>query len=245
MFHSKEDLIEALQIIVDSVTTLCLPEIQKQYFIKAKKVLSAIIISDEKKLLKNDESDLLKMSLFLPFTLAEGFSTVHDILAVTGVKVSIEPGKPKRIIPLGLDKEENCLLSLMSLRGLYDGKEKVIKLFPNVMKDEYKGERMNELLVSTLIHEAMHAYFDRDSDDGKQYFYSVEEPLSEFGMLLYLKETKQEDYYQWALDDVSSKQTRYRYGAALMTQHLSELGKKGSLFTRTRSDLVSYEKKLI
>ena len=49
----------------------------------------------------------------------------------------------------------------MPLLGLYDPQINVIKLFPDEMITEYNGLRMDELLVSTLAHETMHAYFNR------------------------------------------------------------------------------------
>lgn len=108
----------------------------------------------------------------------------------------------------------------MPLRGLYDPKKNHIKLFPEEMQQEYGGQKMDELLVSTLVHEAMHAYFNRPRHKGYPYVIFVEEPLAEYGMLLYLHETKS-IYYIWAYDDVSSKNTCYKYGAVMMDQYLS------------------------
>ena len=109
----------------------------------------------------------------------------------------------------------------MTLRGLYDPKANVIKLFPEEMKQEYRGNRMDELLVSTLAHEAMHAYFNRPRHKRLPYVVFVEEPLAEFGMLLYLKDTIS-SYYQWAYKDVSNKKTCYRYGVNMMKKYLKE-----------------------
>lgn len=111
--------------------------------------------------------------------------------------------------------------SSMRLRGLYDSERNIIELYPEEMVTEYGGTRMNELLVSTLAHETMHAYFDRDGHSGLPYVPTVEEPLAEFGMLLYLKETGN-SYYDWAYKDVKKKHTCYKYGANLMDQHLGE-----------------------
>lgn len=108
----------------------------------------------------------------------------------------------------------------MPLRGLYDPVENVIKLYPDEMKEEYDGMRMDELLVSTLAHETMHAYFNSPRHKFA-YIPTVEEPLAEFGMLLYLKDTGS-SYYNWAYDDVSRKRTCYKYGANLMDQYLKE-----------------------
>ena len=141
-------------------------------------------------------------------------------------------------------------LANMPLRGLYDPKTNNITLFPNEMKQEYGGTRMEELLVSTLAHETMHAYFNRPDHDSYPYVYFVEEPLAEFGMLLYIHETEkyrnvknqylfgknQSDFYQWAYDDVKSKTTSYRYGTNLMDQCLKE-----GLLSPICAFLVSYK----
>lgn len=110
--------------------------------------------------------------------------------------------------------------SRMPLRGLYDPVENVIKLYPDEMKEEYGGMRMDELLVSTLAHETMHAYFNRP---GHKFAYipTVEEPLAEFGMLLYLNETAS-SFYHWAYNDVKKKWTCYKHGVDIMDQHLKE-----------------------
>ncbi len=114
----------------------------------------------------------------------------------------------------------------------------VIKLYPEEMRMEYASEirnRMNELLVSTLAHEAMHAYFDRPPHNAFPYVYSIEEPMAEFGMLLFLRETKQQSFYAWARLDVARKATCYRYGVALMDQYRRE-----GAGSQTRKDLEVY-----
>ena len=116
---------------------------------------------------------------------------------------------------------EKSRFSLMPLRGLYDPKKRVIKLFPDEMQQEYDGKKMDELLVSTLAHETMHAYFDRPRHRSYPYVHFVEEPLAEFGMLLYLHETGS-SYYKWAYNDVRRKNTCYRFGANLMDKYLHE-----------------------
>lgn len=131
---------------------------------------------------------------------------------------------------LGMARQSIYFWEKMPLRGCYipDKKDKnVIKLYPNEMKEEYGGMRMEELIVSTLAHETMHAYFNRPGHNNCPYAVLVEEPLAEFGMLLYLKETNCV-FYDWAKADVASKKTCYRYGANLMDQHLSA-GQSSSL----------------
>ena len=117
---------------------------------------------------------------------------------------------------------------MMPLRGCYIPDENVIKLYPDEMVTEYDGMRMEELIVSTLAHETMHAYYNCQNDNCHQYVAFFEEPLAEFGMLLYLKETNCV-FYDWAKKDVAIKPTFYRYGAYLMDQDLSALGRDSSL----------------
>ena len=108
--------------------------------------------------------------------------------------------------------------SLMRLLGLYDSEKNAIILYPEAMADA-DSSKMDEYLVSTLAHEVMHAYFNRPGHENFPYAIFVEEPLAEFGMLLYLHETKSQ-YYDWAHDNVSSKKCCYGYGANIMDQYL-------------------------
>ena len=130
-------------------------------------------------------------------------------------------------INLGMARQSIYFWEEMPLRGCYIPDENVIKLYPEEMHTEYGGKCMDELIVSTLAHEVMHAYFNRPGHNNYPYAVLVEEPLAEFGMLLYLKETNCV-FYDWAKEDVASKKTCYRYGANLMDQHLSA-GQSSSL----------------
>ena len=130
---------------------------------------------------------------------------------------------------LELVLNEEFHYSSFALRGLYvrESDRKIIKLFPEEMATEYGGSRVDELLVSTLAHEAMHAYFDRPGHDQFPYDYFVEEPLAEFGMLLYLHEINS-GFLDWALEDVASKKTCYRFGRNLYDQYSNgETGLRG------------------
>ena len=129
-------------------------------------------------------------------------------------------------------KKEVDAWSAMALLGRYDRFQKEIILYPNNMP----GQDREKYLVTTFVHEAMHAYFDRHPRELFPYVATVEEPLAEFGMLLFLKETNN-NYYQWAYDNVVSKETCYRYGAALMDRY-----EKGD--NQIRQDLESYKRKL-
>lgn len=192
-----------------------------------------------------------------------GFTTLDDMLFNLGVKLAISPDTPKRIVPSGISewvlywenelqrlKDENNQFykdaqkelekakkevgawSDMALLGRYDRFQKEIILYPNNMP----GKDRKEYLVTTFVHEAMHAYFDRHPRELFPYVATVEEPLAEFGMLLFLKETNN-NYYKWAYDNVVSKETCYRYGAALMDRY-----EKGD--SQIRQDLESYKRKV-
>ena len=116
-----------------------------------------------------------------------------------------------------LRKEQKSHLS-MKLFGWYDSQKNIIKLFPEAMADA-DADKMDEYLVSTFAHEVMHAYFNRPGHEKYPYALFVEEPLAEFGMLLYLHETHSK-YYDWAHDNVSGKKCCYGYGAVIMDQYL-------------------------
>ena len=143
--------------------------------------------------------------------------------------------------------EEERAWKTFPIRGEYLREDKIIKLYPEEMHEECDidggktpGLSMYSLLVSTLAHESMHAYFDRTVCRSLPYVGRVEEPLAEFGMLLYLYETNQEYIFNWARNDVRSKRTYYRYGDALMSLHLATAdADRDSL---TRRDLERYKR---
>ena len=133
------------------------------------------------------------------------------------------------------------------IRGEYLREDKIIKLYPKEMHEEcdrYGGKipglSMYSLLVSTLAHESMHAYFDRTVRHSLPYVGRVEEPLAEFGMLLYLYETNQKYIFNWARNDVRSKRTYYRYGDALMSLHRATADADRDALTRR--DLERYKR---
>ena len=135
------------------------------------------------------------------------------------------------------------------IRGEYLSDDKIIKLYPQEMHEEcdsdggkIPGLSMYSLLVSTLAHESMHAYFDRTVRHSLPYVGRVEEPLAEFGMLLYLHDTNQQYIFNWARNDVRSKRTYYRYGDALMSLHLDTMDANGD--SLTRRDLERYKRPL-
>lgn len=211
-------------------------------FPKPKKLLNMTIF-DEKNLLTPGQKTLLLNSASLGFKLG-GFTSLADILDKLGVTVHVVPGIVKRSTKyleeakefwekkLKSQKESEIArknlqvidaeleaVSCECLRGCYIRDQKKILLFPEEMATEYEDKCMNELLVSTLAHETMHAYFNRPDHEHFPYVYFLEEPLAEFGMLLYLQETGI-PYTNWASDDVRGKRTCYRYGASLYDKYI-------------------------
>lgn len=114
-------------------------------------------------------------------------------------------------------KVEREAHSSMRLLGLYDSQKNVIKLFPEAMA-KADASKIDEYLVSTFAHEVMHAYFNRPGHEKYPYAMFVEEPLAEFGMLLYLHEINS-PYYEWTYNIVSDKNCCYGYGANIMDQY--------------------------
>lgn len=255
---TKEQLIKDLADEINEADKRALPTVFPGKLIKIMKSVTnqsvmdeLITVEDNSKLLSEEETLLLKACALLPFTLGK-YTSIDDILTSLEVKVIIDPGKPKRAIPPQLLEAQKLYgewegmaedleaWKAMKLRGLYDTSDKIIQLFPNNMKDEYDGEMMKELLVSTLAHEAMHAYFDRPPrSNSMPYVICAEEPLAEFGMLLFLHETKLRFFLQWARHDVRSTRTCYRYGDALMSLHLDTADNNGD--SLTRRDLERYK----
>lgn len=198
---------------------------------------------DNYHLLTANQPQLLHQNVGKPFSFG-GFKSLDDILTQLDVEVIIEKGKFYHSVPQSLKdaeafwkglaerggetrklakntyeeiRKEKDELSHTLILGLYDPVKNCIILYPEAMMLVYGGKWMNELLVSTLAHETMHAYFNRPGHDKYPYIYLVEEPLAEFGMLVYLHQTGS-SYYNWAFNEVNSKRTCYRCGAFLMNQ---------------------------
>lgn len=203
---------------------------------------------DKYHLLTANQTQLLHQNAEEPFSFG-GFKSLDDILTQLDVEVIIEKGKFYHSVPQSLKdaeafwkglaerggetrklakntyeeiRKEKDELSHTLILGLYDPVKNCIILYPEAMMLVDGGMRMDELLVSTLAHETMHAYFNRPGHDKYQYIYLVEEPLAEFGMLVYLHQTGS-SYYNWVRRYVLRKSTCYQYGAQINLSNSSNI----------------------
>lgn len=161
------------------------------------------------------ELDLLKDNASIPFSLGR-FDSLDEILTSLGVNVILELGDTEST---GSSIKGNDPKYKVKASAYYDTKLNVICIYPDKIQRKSAGHNFDELLVATFAHETMHAYFNRNGVVGCPYALQVEEPLAEFGMLLFLHETNSHDY-QCAYDHVRNKKDCYRYGALLMDQHM-------------------------
>lgn len=205
-----------------------------------------ITIIDEDKLLSEDHTNLLHDGASMFFKLGV-FSSLYDVLKSMGVKVRICKGIPlffsyidDKFIDEAIEywrmrlansdrlrkiieelERERQWMKVTTIRGRYLREEKIIELFPEEMLSEPNGKKyFSYLLLSTFVHEAMHAYFDRPGHNHHPYAYFVEEPMAEFGMLLYLYEAVHDVALQkWAYNDTRSIGGCYSFGATLYDQY--------------------------
>ena len=133
-------------------------------------------VRKEDELLTKEEILFLQACTLLPFKIGS-FSSIDDLLWKLGVCIQIAPGIEYHVVPSELLKEkyywekigdEIRAWQAFPIRGEYLSEDKIIKLYPEEMHMECDsdggktpGLSMHSLLVSTLAHESMHAYFDR------------------------------------------------------------------------------------
>lgn len=211
--------------------------------------INGMMVIENQELLGEENCELLSSISVTPFSLG-GFASLRCIIDGCCVAVEARKGVDKCPIPKELldlknywkEKLDECrerdgdcwdisrryeeickeifewggMLKL----GEYISSEKKIVLYPDAMR-QCDMVHFDQLLVSTFVHETMHAYFDRDGHEMYPYIPFIEEPLAEFGMLLFLKESGHK-FYGWAYDNVKNKKTCYRFGAALMDRHIKE-----------------------
>ena len=137
-----------------------------------------------------------------------------------------------------IDKEIALWLE-MDRMGYYDAVKHQIVLFPEMVdrvtaKNAFRGiapynEYCDEKVKNNSFYRSawaahmltafgravMHAYFYRYGHAEAPYLPFIEEPLTEFGVLLYLKKTHSV-FYHWAYADIRDLPTCHRYGIDIM-----------------------------
>lgn len=140
-----------------------------------------------------------------------------------------------------IDKEI-ALWQRMDRIGYYDAGKNQIVLYPEMVDivttknafrsiapyNKYCDEKVKynsfyrsawaEHMLTAFVRAVMHAYFYRYGHAKAPYFPFLEEPLTEFGVLLYLKKTHSV-FYHWAYADIKEKPTCHRYGINIMEQY--------------------------
>lgn len=148
--------------------------------------------------------------------------------------------------------EEIALWLEMDRMGYYDADENQIVLFPEMVDtvtaknafrsivpyNKYCDEKVKnnsfyrsawaEHMLTAFVRAVMHAYFCRYGHAKAPYLPFIEEPLTEFGVLLYLKKTHSV-FYHWAYADIKEMPTCHHYGTCIMEQYM-DLGKRELIF---------------
>lgn len=160
-----------------------------------------------------------------------------------------------------IDEEIN-LWQEMERMGYYDAEKNQIVLFPEMVdavtaENAFRGivpynntcdEKVKynsfyrsawaERMLTAFVRAVMHAYFSRYGHANAPYLPFIEEPLAEFGVLLYLKETHSV-FYHWAYTDIKEMSTCHRYGINIMEQY-KDYKKRAAIFDffeRYRDDM--------
>ena len=100
-----------------------------------------------------------------------------------------------------IDKLINAINNIVVL-GEYKPSENNIYLYLDTINESASNQE--NLLVTTYIHEMLHAYFKRKGKKDTPYIYDIEEALAEAGMLVFLDQVK-DSRLSWALQNVKNK----------------------------------------
>lgn len=111
-----------------------------------------------------------------------------------------------------------------SVLGLYirktiDARPKVV-LYTKAIQKAAKPEEADKLLQIVYVHEMMHAFYDHDHSLPNKYIPYIEEPLTEYAMLKFMKTYQSGNLEQYAINHVIEKRTTpaicfYGFGAYL------------------------------
>ena len=105
------------------------------------------------------------------------------------------------------------------IRETIDARPKVV-LYTKAIQNAAKPENADKLLQIVYVHEMIHAFYDHDHSLPNKYIPYIEEPLTEYAMLKFMKAYQVGDLEQYAIDHVKEKQTNsaicfYGFGAYL------------------------------
>jgi hypothetical protein len=194
-------------------------------------------IFDPQQLLKPEWEMLIKDIAQKPFKL-EGFSNLEDIHKKEEIDVVIENIATKK--PTLHQEAESSLRNELERKITVERKNEIYRLLKSLSKvivlGEYKprkrniylyintiaakGKDLEQYVLTTYLHEMMHAYFDRTGHEHYPFIYEIEESLAEAGMLLFLDKT-QNSNLKWAIQNVKNKfpeLKEYAFGAHLYEQ---------------------------
>ena len=140
--------------------------------------------------------------------------------------------------------DEMLLWAELPLMGFYDLSQNCIVIYPETMRNEDRKRTLRaivpcpthcddvmknatyrnsftEILLTTLVRSLWHAYFCKSEHAEQQHYYPlIEAPLTEYALLLYLKQTGI-PFIHWAYEDVKRMPTCHRYGITIMHQYVS------------------------
>lgn len=149
--------------------------------------------------------------------------------------------------------EEIAMWQDMERMGYYDAEKNLIVLFPEMVdavtaKNAFRGiipynnfcdEKVKynsfyrsawaERMLTAFVRAVMHAYFSRYGHANAPYLPFIEEPLAEFGVLLYLKKTHSV-FYHWAYADIKDMPTCHRYGIDIINLYNKDCKKRELIF---------------
>jgi len=114
---------------------------------------------------------------------------------------------------IGWEKKGDVFEHSYPLLGEYFPEEKKVVLYVN--DDDCKGQHTYKGVLSTYIHELFHAYFHYVTEQKQakyNYIREIEEAMTEFSTLVFLRMMKNEysyewcDIYEWAVNEIGKKQ---------------------------------------
>lgn len=143
------------------------------------------------------------------------------------------------------DLSQNCIVIYPETMRNEDRKRTLRAMVPysthcdDVMKNATFRNSFTEILLTTLVRSLWHAYFCKSEHAEQQHYYPlIEAPLTEYALLLYLKQTGI-PFVHWAYEDIKRMPTCHRYGITLMHQYAHKNDRD-----RIKLFILSYRKRI-